>query len=138
MGGKTGEIRMNKYERTASVEASEGFVREDVEAAVAAALADSPLGGGQEVFESANPGVVALERLCGPEGYRHLQALAEDITSRTGLSVLCIANCDWSFDDECDDEATFISFDVPSLPDSYRTDYRNKIVPTEVAPAPVP
>ena len=59
------------------------------------------------------------------------QTTAEELAHRTGLGVVCVADCDWGFDDSHDEEATLIAFDVPDLPQDYRDDHRNLIHPVQ-------
>lgn len=91
------------------------------------------------IFDSAVPGVMAFERIDAIVGSNKMaDDLADHLTAETGIPVICIANCDWSFDDACDEEATLVAFDIPSLPEDYRDDPRNQIEPRErpsIAPA---
>jgi hypothetical protein len=108
------------------------------EDAVAAALLKR-IGWEIDVYESANLGVVAVARLEGSDrGKVDWQEVAAELARETGVGVTCIANCDWSFDDRPDEEATFIAFACPGVPDGYRDDaYRNQIraVDPDTAPS---
>jgi hypothetical protein len=64
------------------------------------------------------------------------QEIASEVARATGLGILCVANCDWLMDDDCDEEATLFAFDVSDLPEEYRNDHRNEITPVDPATAP--
>jgi hypothetical protein len=105
-----------------------------VSAAIARRLGGMP----PDIYESNTLGVVAIGRLEGQDSARvDWQEVAAELARETGVGVVCIANCDWTFDDRHDEEATFISFDLPSVTGSYRNDpYRNHISPVDPAAAP--
>lgn len=86
------------------------------------------LGGGVETFPSSTPGVIAFERLdFRDESKIDWAKFQIDMKTATGFNAICVANCDWTFDEKCDEEATLVAFDVPGLPPEYRNDYRNKL-----------
>jgi hypothetical protein len=107
------------------------------EDAVMAAI-EKRIGGTVEMFESANLGVVAFERLSDSEARKvDWQELAAALARDTGVGVTCVVHTHWSFDDRCDEEATFISFDLPGVPEDYRDDkYRNLITAVDPLTAP--
>lgn len=122
---------MNKYQEAVAVERAEGFDRAEAESVIEDWLLEKGAGS-REFFASRQPGVIAFERL----GYEDrqgadLQGLAADLLDKTGVHVACIANCDWSFDEDSDLEATYVAFRIPSLDEGYDTPYRNEIVPTD-------
>jgi hypothetical protein len=112
----------------------------NLEDAVTAAITKR-LGYGPEILsgdDNENFGVVPFIRL---EGYElnkiDWQEIAAELARGTGVGVTCIANCDWSPKKGPDEEATFISFDVPGLPNSYRDDpHRNMIEAVDPVTAP--
>jgi len=80
------------------------------------------------VFESRTPGVMAFERLTAREAAPvDWDMLAQVLSAAGGAPVVCVAPCDWSFDDSHDEEATLVAFDVPGLDDGYRDDPRNEL-----------
>lgn len=89
-------------------------------------------------LESVDEGVVAIPRLDGPDfGKVDWQEVAAELARETGLGVLCVANCDWQNMEGPDEEATFIAFDLPTVPENYRADpYRNLITAVDPANAP--
>ncbi|AOG03427.1 hypothetical protein [Bosea sp. RAC05] len=96
-------------------------------------------GGGIEIFESTTPGVIAFERIWlrdAPGSTPTWQEVASAIAIKTGYDVLAIAHCDWTFDDRPDEEAILMAFDIPELPEDYRSESRNMIFPVEAATAP--
>lgn len=110
----------------------------NLEEAVVAAL-EKRIGWQTETYESANYGVVAVPRLEG-EDWRKVdwQEIAAELARETGIGVTCVANCDWTFSDKCDEEATFVAFACPGVPEGYRDDaYRNLIrrVDPDTAPS---
>lgn len=108
-----------------------------LEDAVSKAL-EKRLGSPVEIYESANFGVVAFERLTGSDARKvEWQELAAELARETGIGISCVANADWQCDDrEWDEEATFIAFTVPGVPENYLDDSRNGIVPVDPATAP--
>ena len=97
------------------------------------------IGAPVQIFESANFGVVAFERLTGSDRSKvDFQEVAAQLARSTGIGVCCVCNADWTFDDKCDEEATFIAFDLPSVPADYKDNsHRNMIeaVDPETAPS---
>lgn len=92
-----------------------------------------------DIYESSTLGVVAFSRLEGRDSKRvYWQEVAAELARETGVGVVCVANCDWKFDDRpYEEEATFIAFDLPSVTGSYRDDpYRNMIFAVDPATAP--
>lgn len=109
-----------------ALEKSEGFHRFAAECA-----AEEYVGGGLSIFESRTPGVIAVERLSSRTSRAvDYDDLARVVSDMAGAEVICIADCEWSFDDSCDEEATLIAFDIPSVPEDYRSDYRNMLSAT--------
>lgn len=91
------------------------------------------LGATYRVFESRVPGVEAFEKPMPMDCDKiSFEELAARLKKATGIDVLVIASCDWTFDDAPDEEAMFIAFDVPELPEDYRSDCRNWIDRDEV------
>lgn len=90
---------------------------------------------GTVAFESVEPGVVAVERqeLRSTEEW---EAAAAEISETLGVDVVSVHNCDWQAEDDSDDEATAIAFDVPDLDESYRAPPNNRIAPRHRAPRP--
>ncbi len=85
-------------------------------------------GGGLETFESSAVGVVAFERLSGNDDDKvDWDALATEMSRAAGFPVACIANADWSLDGRCDEEATFVAFQVPGVDPDYLESSRNKL-----------
>lgn len=108
----------------------------NLEDAVAAAL-EKRTGSYLDTFPSANFGVVAFERLTGSDARKvEWQEVAAALARETGIGVSCIAHADWTFDDRCDEEATFIAFTVPGVPKDYLDDSRNCIEPVDPETAP--
>ncbi|MGY3581942.1 hypothetical protein ACVIGB_001135 [Bradyrhizobium sp. USDA 4341] len=106
------------------------------EDAVSAAI-EKRIGSPVEIYESANLGVVAFARLTDYGGKLEWQELAAALARDTGVGVTCVANTDWTFDDRCDEAATFIAFDLPSVPENYRDHkYRNMIEAVDPFTAP--
>jgi hypothetical protein len=122
---------MTNHSHTADLEQS------NFEDAVLAAI-EKRIGGAVEMFDSDNLGVVAFERLSGSDaGKIDWQELAAALARDTGVGVTCVVHTHWAFDDRCDEEATFIAFDLPSVPADYRDDkYRNLISAVDPSNAP--
>lgn len=113
------------------------FDRERIELAVESYVASKLENGGVSVFESRTPGVVAMERLDHYDAPKvDWDEFAAAIEAETGLKVVCVAHCEWQFDDQCDEEATLIAFDVPELDAEYRDYYRNELTPEAPSPSP--
>jgi hypothetical protein len=92
------------------------------------------LGGTYRVFESRVPGVVAFEEPM-PMDYDKFSfnELAARLKKATGIDVLVVARCDWTMTYAApDEEAILVAFDVPELPEDYRSDCRNYIDRDEV------
>lgn len=86
------------------------------------------LGGTYRFFESRVPGVEAFEKPMPMDFDKFsFEELAARLKVSHGLDVLVIASCDWTFDEGPDEEAMLIAFDVPELPEDYRSDSRNWI-----------
>lgn len=116
---------MGKYDVAREIENGDGFDRASVEEALQKAMTDM-LGGGVEIYDSAVPGVIAFERID-----IDVQRLGDRLSKDIGIGVVCIANCDWTFDGRHDEEAILIAFDIPSVPDDYRDDWRNEYSPSK-------
>lgn len=122
-----------------AIEKAAGFDRtiaEDaIQKAMMRAMSESPAS-----FESVNPGVLAFERVTpsGRNSNYSWQEIASAVSIETGFGILVVANCDWSFDDQPDEEAVYWAFDIPGLPDDYRTSFRNMIYPVDPETAPKP
>lgn len=114
-----------------------GMTQGELEQAVCAAI-EKRLGSPVEIFDSVHHGVVAFERLGDWEADRiDWQEVAAELARETGIGVTCVVDCDWSFDDRCDEEATFVSFALPSVPEDYRDDeFRNQIRAVDPRTAP--
>lgn len=110
---------MDRYAAAVAAELAEGFDRNVAEAALQDFMT-AKLGGGVVMFESAATGVIAMERL----GWIDKQKIDWDeltavLQKATGVEVAQIDDCDWSFDDRCDEEATYFAFAIPSLEAGY-------------------
>lgn len=80
---------------------------------------------GYATFDSSTPGVVAFERISENLAW---DELAAHVVRKTGYTLTCIADADWSFNDQPDEEATWFAFETEGLTDDYRDDpYRNKL-----------
>jgi len=107
------------------------FNRAEAEIALAVALA-ARIGMEPDFLVSNTPGVVAMCRLDHIDDSKvEWQEVVTEVVEQLGVGILCVANCDWLVEGDCDEEATFISFDVPSLPADYRDDHRNEIDPVD-------
>ena len=115
------------YDEMIAQEKAEGFDRSVAEDVIDRYF-ETKIGGVMPIFESNEPGVIAFERLSWVDGdkvsFDHLASLLKEAT---GTEVVCVASCDWSFDDRADEEATFFAFDIPSLDTEYRNDPRNEL-----------
>jgi hypothetical protein len=101
------------------IELSEGFDRALAESIVQDFMIEK-LKGGVATFESSTTGVIALERLSYIDTDKfEWDDLAELLEEKLGIPVAAIEDCDWSFDDRCDEEATYIAFRIPSLEKGY-------------------
>lgn len=111
-----------------------GFDRSLAEEAIDKAVAKR-LGSafGYAFFDSANPGVLAMERPDFADSRKlDWQEIAQEAADATGFGVLAVDTVDWSFDDRCDEEALMIVFDTPATPDDYRN-HDTMIEPVEPA-----
>lgn len=119
------------------IEKAAGFDRtlaEDaIQKALMRAVSESPVS-----FEASSPGILAFERVYPSKGGIPWQEIASAVSIETGHGVLVVANCDWTFDDQPDEEAVLWAFDIPGLPVDYRTDRRNLIDPVDPETAPKP
>lgn len=114
-----------KHDEMIAQELAEGFDRDKAEDALQKYM-EAKLGGGIATYESRVAGVIAMERLnLFVDDQIDWDAFAEVLKAEVGVPVACIANCDWTFDDQCDEEATYIAFDILSLDDSYRDENRS-------------
>lgn len=112
-------------------EISEGLDRTKAEDALIDFMTDK-IGGAVEIFESNTVGVIAFERLSYiDEDKIDYDELSDALRDATGVPVACIANCDWTFDDRSDEEATLIAFRIPSLDEGYKDDPRNMLSPAQ-------
>ena len=124
------------YEECAAIEKAEGFDRTAVEDAIAEAV-NAAIGQQPAAFESRNPGVVAVERVhCFGDDRLDWQRVMTEVARKTGAAAVCVAHCDWQQDDDADEEAVLIAFDIPSLPEDYRDDHRNQIFPVDLEDLP--
>lgn len=115
------------HDKLTGIEKAEGFDRTVAEDTIDAYMT-AKLGGGFAFFESSNPGVLAMERPDWSDSQKiDWDELAGKLKEATGVEVACVAKCEWSFDDRCDEEAVFISFQIPSLPEDYAGDYRDML-----------
>ncbi len=97
------------------IELVNGMDQSNLEDAVLAAI-EKRIGAPVAVFESANYGVVAIERLTGRDADRvDWDEVAAELARTTGVGVTCVANCDWTFDDRPDEEATYVAFACPGV-----------------------
>lgn len=119
-------------------EMADGFDRDAVEEALAAAVARR-IGMRPDFLPSANPGVLAICRLDFRDADAvDWQEVVSEVAREAGHPVVCVANADWTSDDGPDEEATWIAFGIPSLPGDYRGDFRNEIVAVTPQDAPPP
>jgi len=126
---------MDSYEKAVATEMAEGFDRSKAEDALQEFLC-ARLHGGAAMFESNTVGVIAMERLDWRDEQKiDWDELSAALEKATGVSVACIDDTDWSFDDRCDEEATYFAFAIPSLDRGYADDYRHNKV-SAVSPAP--
>lgn len=110
---------MDKYAETVAIELAEGFDRSVAEGALQDFMT-AKLGGGVVIFESAAAGVIAMERLGWDDEKKvDWDEVSEALEKATGISVVEVDSCDWSFDDQCDEEATYLAFGIPSLEKGY-------------------
>lgn len=110
---------MDKFEAAIVTETAEGFDRGKAEIALQDYLI-AKIGGGASMFESREPGVIAMERLGWQDEDRiDWEELAFTLENEIGTPVACIDDADWSFDDRPDEEATYIAFAIPSLNPEY-------------------
>lgn len=118
------------------IEKADGFKRLAVEEILLDAI-EASVGERPVTFPSLAPGVVAIERIY-PRGNQVLdwQRIASEVAIKTNIGLLCIANCDWQMPKGADEDATYIAFDIPSLPQDYATSHRNSIFPVDPADAP--
>lgn len=117
------------------IEKEQGFDRAKAEAAIDEYIISKltlPL----ETFESRTPGVIAFERPSYiDEDKIDFDELAEFVSARVGIEVVSIGHCDWTFDDDCDEEAIAVAFDIPALEPEYRDVYDN-LISREASPTP--
>lgn len=116
------------------IEANAKFDRLAVEDTVSAILAR--YGHATDVLESSTAGVVAVSRVGDYGGFPDYQRIAAAIARETGHEVRVIANCDWTFDDRCDEEATYLLFGIEGFDASYEDEHRNRIYPVDPESAP--
>jgi hypothetical protein len=113
------------------------FDRAKIEDAVESYVASKLENGGVPMFPSRTHGVVAMERLDQYDAPKvDWDEFAAAMEAETGLKVVCVAHCEWQFDDQCDEPATLIAFDTPDLDPEYRDYYRNELTGEVPAPAP--
>ncbi|WP_315921196.1 hypothetical protein [Mesorhizobium sp. SP-1A] len=117
------------------IEKEQGFDRAKAEAAIDEYIISKltlPL----ETFESNTPGVIAFERPSYiDEDKIDFDELAEFVSARVGIEVVSIGHCDWTFDDDCDEEAVAVAFDIPALEPEYR-DVHGNLISREASPTP--
>lgn len=107
------------YEKMIQTELAEGFDRALAENIIQDFMTEK-LKGGVETFESSATGVIAIERLSYIDTDKFdWDDLTERLEEKLGIGVAAIEDCDWSFDDRCDEEATYIAFRIPSLAKGY-------------------
>ena len=110
------------------------FDRDEAEEALQEILSKK-LGGAVEIYESTTPCVVAFARLDAYDIRKvDFQEVAAMLARKLGIGVVCIASADWTFDDKCDEEATYIAFE--GAPEDYDSPWRNDIVPVTPEDAP--
>lgn len=81
-------------------------------------------------------GVIAFERPGSDDTKKfRWDELAAVVARKLGIGVLCIAHADWETDTH-DEEAVYIAFDVPGVPEDYLDSYRNMIEPVTPENAP--
>ncbi len=84
--------------------------------------------GGISIFESRAEGVVAFERIGSYDSERiDFDDMARQLSAALGITVVNIARCDWSFDDEPDQEAHYVAFGVPGLDPDYAETWRSEL-----------
>jgi len=117
---------MTKYDDAIKLELAEGFDRGAAEDALQEYLC-ARLHGGAPMFESRVAGVIAMERLGWDDEQKiDWDDLSAALEKATGVAVACIDDCDWSFDDQCDEEATYFAFAIPSLDAGYAAESRSE------------
>lgn len=114
--------------KLAKIEKKENFDRSLAEEAMDRFFTDK-IGGPMGTLVSDVPGVIAMPRLSGYDTDKvDWNEFACRVARETGYTILAVANCDWEQEDDCDEEATYVSFQIPSLPENYRDDeWRNNI-----------
>lgn len=110
------------------LEERDGFDRTLVEDAVNKYLTEK-IGGPYNFLESTAPGVLAIERIDGYDADKiDWNELACFVARSTGYTMLAAANCDWQTSDGPDEEATWMSFDIPGVDPDYKSEpYRDLI-----------
>jgi hypothetical protein len=131
-------MAVGKRSQLKIVEKQEGFDRAAVEAVVESFF-ERKTGDTPAILDSAQPGVIAIERPDVLGKPFHWDELAAEIARETGSRVECIANCEWTRDDGPDEEAVYIACTIPSLNPGYGyadNMWRNMIGPVSRETAP--
>ncbi len=117
-----------------TIESKAGFDRLAVEDTISSIL--GRYGHNADILESTASGVVAFTRIGDYGPFPDYQRIAAAIARETGHEVRVIANADWSFDDRCDEEATYVLFGIEGFDASYENEHRNRIYPVDPVSAP--
>lgn len=115
-------------EKRDQIEERDGFDRTLAEDAINQYLTEK-IGGPQGFLDSSAPGVLAMYRISSyDDGKFSWNELACQVARETGYTMLAAANCDWETDDGPDEEATWLSFDIPGVDPGYKdAPYRDLI-----------
>lgn len=111
------------------IEAKANFDRFAVEDTISAIL--GRFNQDADILESTVPGVVAFTRIGDYGTFPDYQRIAAAIARETGHEVRVMANADWTFDDRCDEEATYVLFGIEGFDKSYEDEHRNRIYPVD-------
>jgi len=92
------------------------FSRDGAELALSTYLDETSRIAYVEIFDVRDEGVVAFERLDGPEaGKVDWDHLATEVSAMTGLPVANVADAELTLADGRTVDATYVAFDVPRL-----------------------
>jgi len=109
---------MNK--KMLELELEQGFNRQKAEAAIERFI-ESKLGMPLDFYTSHSPGVIAFERPSWiDEDKVDFDELSSFLAKEMGIEVVSAENSYWSTDDDWDNEAVVVAFDIPALDDDYR------------------
>jgi hypothetical protein len=131
LGKLDGEASMS------GIQTVNGMDQSNFEDAVCDAI-EKRIGSRPTAFASATYGVVAIERLTGRDAKVDWDEVAAELARTTGVGVTCVANCDWTFDDQPDEEATYIAFACPNVPADYAHSEYRSLLSGEFDPATAP